>query len=255
MVDLSALDALAVLAAGIGAGTINAVVGSGSLITFPTLLAVGYDPLLANVSNNIGLVPGGLSAVIGYRRELRGQRRRVTRLAAASAAGGLTGSTLLLALPESVFDAVVPALVLAGVVLVATQPWISARLAARRGGAMPAEHGGVALLAGVYAAGVYGGYFGAGQGILLLALLGIMLSDALPRLNGVKNALAMVVNTVAAVVFVVSADIAWEVVGLVAAGSIVGGQLGAAFGRRLPPATLRAVVVLVGLTALAMLLA
>jgi uncharacterized membrane protein YfcA len=241
-----------VLAAGAGAGMINAVVGSGSLITFPTLLAVGYGPLLANVSNNVGLVPGGLSAVVGYRRELRGQRERLVRLGAASLAGGLTGSVLLLALPESVFDRVVPVLVLLGVVLVAVQPRVSARLAARRRDDAP-EHGGVILLAGVYLTGVYGGYFGAGQGILLLALLGILVPDDLQRLNGVKNALAMTVNAVAALVFVAVAHVAWEVVGLVAAGSVVGAQLGASFGRRLPPAVLRGIVVAVGLVAVARL--
>ncbi|MGE0796348.1 MAG: sulfite exporter TauE/SafE family protein, partial [Acidimicrobiia bacterium] len=196
----------------------------------------------------------GLSAVVGYRRELRGQRERVLRLGSASVAGGLTGSVLLLALPESVFDAVVPALVLLGVVLVAVQPRVTARLAARRGDGGP-DHGGPPLLAGVFLTGVYGGYFGAGQGIVLLALLGILVADDLQRLNGVKNALAMAVNAVAALVFVLVADVAWEVVGLVAVGSVVGAQLGAAFGRRLPPNVLRAVVVVVGLVAVARLLA
>ncbi len=245
--DLSPLGALAVLAAGMAAGTVNAVVGSGSLITFPTLLALGYPPLLANVSNNIGLVPGALSAVVGYRRELAGQRSRVLRLGSASLAGGLTGSILLLALPESVFDDVVPALVLLGVVLVVFQPRISARLAAR--GGTSGEHGGPLLLASVYLTGIYGGYFGAGQGVILLALLGILIADDLHRLNGVKNALAMTVNGVAALVFLAVADVAWEVVGLVAVGSVVGAQLGSTYGRRLPPDVLRAVIVVVGLIA------
>jgi hypothetical protein len=246
-VHLSLLGALAILAAGLGAGTINAVVGSGSLITFPTLLALGYPALLANVSNNIGLVPGGASAVFGYRRELEGQRERVLRLGWASVAGGLTGSILLLALPESVFERVVPALILLGVVLVALQPRISALLAARR--ADRPEHGGAVLLAGVYLTGVYGGYFGAGQGIILLALLGILISDDLQRLNAVKNVLALAVNGVAAVVFLLVADVAWEVVGLIAVSSVVGAQLGSTYGRRLPPSALRAIVVVVGLIA------
>jgi uncharacterized membrane protein YfcA len=250
-VHLSLLGALAVLAAGLAAGTINAVVGSGSLITFPTLLALGYPPLLANVSNNVGLVPGALSAVVGYRRELVGQRTRALRLGAASLAGGLTGAILLLALPESVFEDVVPALVLLGVVLVILQPRISARLAARGGHSR--EDGGVILQGCVFLTGVYGGYFGAGQGIILLALLGILIPDDLHRLNAVKNVLAMTVNGVAAVVFLAVADVAWEVVGLVAVGSVVGAQLGARYGRRLPPDGLRAVIVTVGLVAVARL--
>jgi uncharacterized membrane protein YfcA len=252
-VDLSPLGALAVVGAGMAAGTVNAVVGSGSLITFPTLIGLGYPALLANVSNNIGLVPGGASAVVGYRRELRGQRARVVRLASASLAGGLTGSILLLALPESVFDAVVPGLVLLGVVLVAVQPRVAAWLAARRGDDAH-DDGGAALLAGAFLTGVYGGYFGAGQGIILLALLGILLDDDLQRLNGVKNVLAMLVNGVAAIVFVVVADVAWDVVALIAVGSVVGGQLGAMFGRRLPPDVLRVLVIVVGLAAVVRLL-
>jgi uncharacterized membrane protein YfcA len=243
---VSPLEGVAVLVAGIGAGTVNAVVGSGSLLTFPTLLAVGYEPRVASVSNSIGLVPGGVSAVVGYRRELRGQGERLRRLATASACGGLTGAILLLALPESVFNGVVPVLVLFGVILVIVQPFLARRLEARRSSAP--EHGGALLWTGVFLTGIYGGYFAAAQGVILLGILGILLDDRLPVLNGVKNALVMTVNAVAAVVYVLIAEVAWEAVALIAIGAVIGGQVGAAFGRRLPPNVLRALIVVVGLT-------
>jgi uncharacterized membrane protein YfcA len=248
---VTAPEALAILAAGVAAGTINTVVGSGTLVTFPVLLAVGYAPVTANVSNTIGLVPGSLSGAIGYRRELAGQGRRAARLGAASVAGGIVGAAALLLLPESAFEAIVPAFIAAALVLIVFQPRLSARLARRpsRG-----RHGGPVLLAGVFGSGVYGGYFGAAQGILLLALLGTAWPDDLQRVNALKNVLAMLVNLVAGVVFVLVADVAWEAAGLLAAGAVAGGQLGARYGRRLPPAALRAVIVVVGLAAIAVLL-
>ena len=235
--------ALAIFAAGLGAGTVNAIVGSGSLITFPTLLALGYPPVLANVSNNIGLVPGSASAVVAYRRELDGQGSRLVRLGTASVTGGITGAVLLLALPSSVFKAAIPALVLVAAVLMAVQPRVSAWLAARGDRRV---HGGTPLLIGVFLTGIYGGYFGAAQGVILISLLAIFIDDDLQRLNGTKNVLAMVVNGVAALTFVLFSTVSWSVVGLIAAGSIVGGQLGGHYGRRLPVGLLRACIVVVG---------
>jgi uncharacterized protein len=250
---VSPFDAVAIAAAGLAAGTINAVVGSGSLITFPTLLAVGYRPVVANVSNNVGLVPGSLSGVVGYRRELRGQRARVNRLAWSSAAGGLTGAILLLVLPGRVFRDVVPVLILLGCGLVVVQPRLSRWLSGRRDGRE--ESISPALVACVFATGVYGGYFGAAQSVILIALLAIFLDDQLQRLNAAKNVLVMVVNGVAAAVFVVAAPVAWQAAGLIAAGSVVGGQIGAGVGRRLPAPLLRGVIVVVGLVAAVKLLA
>ncbi len=241
----------AVLLAGLAAGTINTVVGSGTLITFPTLLALGVPPVTANVSNNIGLMPGSVSGAIGYRRELAGQRPRLLRLGPASLLGGALGAVLLLVLPDGAFKAVVPALILLGVVLVAFQPAISKRVAARaeaRGG-MP-EHGTLWLWAAVFAAGVYGGYFGAAQGVLLMAILGVGLQETMQRNNATKNVLAALVNGLAAVVFIAVADVDWKIVGLIGVGSVIGGQLGATVGRRLPPTVLRVVIVIVGVTAL-----
>jgi uncharacterized protein len=260
------LQALAIFAAGLAAGTINTVVGSGTLITFPTLLAFGYPPVLANVSNNVGLVPGVASGVVGYRAELAGQRRRVIRLGTASVSGGLLGAILLLVLPAAAFHAIVPALIGVALVLVVFQPrlarWVAARQRTRAGGdPSPAapdtslQVGGPVLWLLVFAAGVYGGYFGAAQGVLLIGLMGVAFTDSMQRVNAVKNVLAGLVNGVAAVVFVIATHIAWGAAGLIAAGSIIGGQLGAGIGRKLPPWGLRVVIVCVGVAALARLLA
>jgi uncharacterized membrane protein YfcA len=253
---MTALEALLVLVAGVWAGAINTLVGSGSLVTFPVLLAVGYSPLTANVSNNLGVVPGSVSGAYGYRRELRGQRGRLLRFAPIAALGGVAGAVLLLALPASAFEAIVPVFVALGVLLVIVQPRVNRRLARRR--AMEADaretHGGVPALAATGLTGVYGGYFGAAQGILLLAILGIAIDDELQRVNALKVVLAGLVNFVAAIVFVLAAHIAWGAVALIAIGSALGGQLGARVGRRLPAPALRAVIVVVGLAAIAKLL-
>jgi hypothetical protein len=246
--DLAEL--IAILAAGVAAGAINASVGSGTLITFPVLIALGYPALVANVSNNVGLVPGALAGAVGYRRELRGQGGRMLRLGAFSVAGGLTGAILLLTLPASAFDAVVPALIAIALLLVVFQPRINRALAHRR----PATEHSPALRGLIGATGVYGGYFGAAQGILLIAILGVTLRDELQRLNGLKNVLAGLVNLTAGVVFVVAADIDWAVAGLIAVGSTVGGFLGARYGRRLSPAVLRCLIVILGTVAIVRLL-
>ncbi len=231
--------------AGVGAGAVNAVIGSGSLITFPTLLAVGYSPVVANVSNNIGVVPGSVFGSIGFRRELQGQGSRVRTLAIASGLGGLTGAILLLTLPSEVFDAVVPILVLMACALMAAQPRLSAWVASRRPDG--ARDVGPAPLAIGYLAGIYGGYFGAAQGVILLAMLAVFVPDDLTRSNALKNVLAGTVNAVAAVVFIFFAEVAWEAVALVAVGAAVGGTLGAQVGRRVPAPVLRALVIVIGL--------
>ena len=241
---------VAVLFAGLAAGAINTVVGSGTLITFPTLIAFGVPPVTANVSNTIGLVPGVASGTIGYRRELKGQRARAIRLGSASVLGGIAGAVLLLSLPEGAFSAIVPALIMVGLLLVVLQPRISAWVSLRHEGAR-GEFGPWWVWPAVFGTGVYGGYFGAAQGVILMGVLGIGIADGLQRLNGLKNVLAGLVNGVAGVIFVVVADVDWTVVALIAAGSIVGGQLGATVGRRLSPFVLRVVIVIVGLVALA----
>ena len=240
-------EIVAILAAAIGAGAINAVVGSGSLITFPTLLAFGFAPVVANVSNNVGLVPGNVSGAFGYREELTGQRGRLVRLGIASGAGSIAGAAALLALPPGVFKVVVPALIIAACALVVLQPRLSAWVAAH--GKERAEHGGPILFTGVFLAAVYGGYFGAAQGVLLIGLLGIFLNESLQRVNAGKNVLVTIVNGAAAAVFLIFAHLNWLVVLLIAAGSSAGGLIGARVGRRLSPLVLRIIIVVIGLIA------
>jgi uncharacterized membrane protein YfcA len=246
---MSPLHALAIFAAGIAAGTINTVVGSGTLITFPTLIAFGYPPVTANVSNTIGLVPGSVSGAVGYRRELSGQRNRAIPLLIASTLGAVVGAVGLLVLPASAFKRVVPVFIGIALVLIVTQPYLTRKLGNRRRAAD--QTAGPAAAAGVFGSGIYGGYFGAAQGILLLAILGLTVDDELQRLNALKVVLAGLVNFVAGVIFVFAAPhIAWDAAGLIAAGSILGGVIGARGGRRLPPAALRAVIVVVGVLAI-----
>ncbi|MDX3697454.1 sulfite exporter TauE/SafE family protein [Streptomyces europaeiscabiei] len=239
-------QAVAITAAGIVAGALNAVVGSGTLVSFPTLLAFGYPPVLANVSNNLGLIPGVVSAAYGYRRELKGQQRRLVRLGLASATGGLMGALLLLTLPADAFEAAVPLLILTACALILLQPGLQRRL---RESPIGHKNGGPAIWLGVAATGIYGGYFGGAQGVLLVGLLGSFLPDSLQRINAAKNVLAAIVNGVAALVFLAATDIDWTVAALIATGSTLGGLLGARLGRALPPAALRAAILTIGITA------
>ncbi len=246
-------EVVAIALAGLAAGAINTVVGSGTLITFPVLLAFGYPPVTANVSNTIGLVPGSLSGAVGYRRELAGQRRRVLRLGTAAVLGGATGAVLLLVLPASAFKAIVPVFIAIALVLVVIQPRLNRALAERQ--IDRRREGGLLTLILVYATGVYGGYFGAAQGILLLGILGVALPQDLQRTNALKNVLAGLVNAVAGVYFAFAAHVEWGPAAIIAGASIVGGQLGAHYGRRLHPAALRGVIVVVGVSAIVRLLA
>lgn len=247
------LETVAILAAGFWAGTINVVVGSGTLVTFPTLLLLGYPPVVANVSNNIGLVGGGLTGSFGYRRELVGQGPLLRRLLPASLAGGVAGAVLLLVLPSSAFRAIVPVLIVVGLVMVVAGPAVQRRAARRRGGhdvtMTPART--AALAVGIGLLGVYGGYFGAAQGILVMGLMTVMTSIPLQSVVGVKNVLTTVVNAVAAVTFMLVAwdRIDWHVVLLVAVGATLGGLVGARIGRRLPAPVLRTLIVVVGTVA------
>jgi uncharacterized protein len=249
------VEGLAIFAAGVAAGGINAVVGSGSLITFPVLVALGFPPVVANVSNNIGLVPGNAAGTYGYRRELKGQWHRFARLIPAAVTGALIGAILLLTVPQA-FGVVVPVLIVLACTLVLLQPRINARLARRTEpkGDSALVHGGLVLWFGVVGSAVYGGYFGAAQGVIMMGLLAIFYDQDLQRSNGVKNLLTMFINGAAALVFIVAAHPDWLIVVLIAVGSTVGGTLGASVGRRLPPVVLRVIIVIVGVVAIVKLL-
>jgi uncharacterized membrane protein YfcA len=240
---VSPFEAIVIIAAGFAAGTINTIVGSGSLITFPTLLFFGFPPIVANVSNTVGLVPGAISGVVGYRRELPPMDRGFAALVVVAIVGGLTGALLLLALPSTTFEVVVPFLILLASCLMAIQPYLSKTLASRRS---DGRTHGLVMVALIYLTAIYGGYFGAAQGVLFISLLSIFQPGNLQRSNAVKNVLALCTNGVAAIVFILIAHVDWAAALLIAIGSIAGGQVGAIVGRRMRPGLLRWVVVGVG---------
>jgi uncharacterized membrane protein YfcA len=239
--------------AGLAAGAINSVVGSGTLLTFPVLLGFGYSPVTANVANMLGFAPGSVSGAWGYRTALAGQRARAIRLGATAVLGGVTGAVLLLVLPASTFAAIVPGFIALALVLTALQPRSNSWLQKRDVGSGRGRR--VLTLVAVYATAVYGGYFGAGQGILLLAILGVMLAHDLQRTNALKNVLTGSVNGVARVFFMLAAHVEWRPAAIIAIASIVGAQLGARYGQRLKPTTLRAIVLAVGILAIVALVA
>lgn len=248
--DLSTLDHLVVIAAGFGAGVVAASVGVASLVSFPVLVALGLPPVTANASNTVGLVPGGLSGSFGYRHELRQHPRVTATVILTSSVGAVAGAVLLLALSPDVFEALVPWLILFACLLVGFQPTIARRLRERRSEAqvdrlLPSTPTTVAL----GAAGVYGGYFGAGQGVMVVAVLGLGLDIDLKVVNGLKTVACFAANVVATVVFVVAADLDWAVIGLLGLGSVVGGYVGSRIGRSLPDVAFRALVVVGGSTA------
>jgi uncharacterized membrane protein YfcA len=252
---VSALEALVVLAAGLGAGILASTVGVASLLSFPTLVALGLPPVTANVTNTLGLIPGGLSGVVGYREEVREAPRVAAIILGVCALGAVGGAALLLGLPPGVFEAVVPWLILFTCLLVGAQPRIAAWLR-KRAGEDHAERLHLNPLTTVFATltGVYGGYFGAGAGVMMVAVLGLGTDLPLRVVNGLKTLSLLAGNVMAGLVFVVVADPRWDVAALLAAGSLVGGYVGARIGRRLPDAVFRWAVVAAGITAAVLML-
>jgi uncharacterized membrane protein YfcA len=239
-------EAAIIALAGLWAGLINTVVGSGTLVTFPVLVALGYPPVTATTSNAIGLISGSVTGAVGYRSELAGHGHRVARYAVASMLGAVGGTVLLLSLPADAFETIAPILVGISVILVLVQPALSRRLGDRVAVDRKASP---LLYVLIFLVGIYGGYFTAAQGIMLVGVMGLLLTDPLQRLNAFKNALTAVVNLVAGLVYAFVAPVSWPVVGVLAASSIVGGVLGARIGRRLSPAVLRGVIVVIGVIA------
>ncbi|TQJ40925.1 hypothetical protein FBY33_3020 [Arthrobacter sp. SLBN-112] len=253
-------SSIIVFIAGLWAGTINAVVGSGTLVTFPVLIALGVAPVVASMSNAMGLVAGTAAGAFGYRRELAGRGRQVLRLLPASVLGGVSGAWLLLHLPEKVFHYVAPVLLVLALLMVVFQPklqdWVRNREANPEHAVRDKRHG-ILLVVLVYLAGVYGGYFVAAQGILLVGILGVFLTGTIQNANAMKNILVLGVNMVAAISYLLFAfdRINWLVVLLIAVSSTIGGILGSKVGRKLSPRVLRAVIFSLGIVALAVMIA
>ena len=236
-------DVLLVGGAGVLAGAVNAVAGGGTLLSFPALLAVGVPPVTANITSSVGLLTGYAGGSVAYRRELEGQRGRLRALLPGALAGGIAGAVLLLLTPQATFRAIVPYLVLLSCALLAAQPRLAHALAAHRHGSADVHW---AARAGVAVGAVYGSYFGAGLGVLLLAVLGILVADDLQRLNALKGVLSLVINVVGVVVFLVSAQVSWGYAVLLGVTAYLGGTLGVSIARRLPPALMRAAVIALG---------
>ena len=232
------------LAAGLVSGAVNAVAGGGSLLVFPALLAVGFPPLAANVTNSVAQWPGYVGVVAGARHELPGQRRRLVATSSVAVFGSVLGCVLLLVLPGSVFDAVVPVLVLLASALLGLQPWLKRWIAAPEAGRPDRRP---VLLPAIFLAAVYGGYFGGALGVILIATLSLCIGDALRRVNALKGLLSLVIATVTVVVFAIGAPVDWLAVAVLAPTTLVGGFVGAKLAQRLPEPVLRWAVVLLGL--------
>lgn len=252
---MSGFEIAAIIVAGVWAGAINTVVGSGTLVTFPTLLFFGYPPVSANISNSLGLVAGGISGAWGYRREIRPLRHLLVKLAPASFVGAVVGALLLLVLPESAFEAIVPVLIALALLLVVFGPRLNAWATRHHADEMTRPRF-IVLIVGILLAGMYGGYFGAAQGVLLIGMMSVLLPNGLQEINGAKNVLGLIVNFTAAMVFLVvdPSQINWVIVGLIAVGAFLGGLLGARIGRSMPPWLLRATIVVIGVVAIVVLL-
>jgi len=241
------VNLLLLAGAGVLAGGVNAAIGSGTLLTYPLLLAAGLPPVVANGTNSLGIAPGNAFGAWAYRRELAGRGRQVAGMAVLVGAGALIGAVLVLALPSTVFEKVVPWLIVAACVLVVVQPRLVRSLRAR--GIDPASLPRRALVPVLFAVGIYAGYFGAAQGIILIAALGALYDPDLQSTNAAKNVLQGVSNTAAAVAFVVAGAVSWPAAIAIGAGAAVGGAIGAPFARRLPDPVLRGIIVAVGLVA------
>jgi uncharacterized membrane protein YfcA len=246
---MDAADAVLLAAAGVVTGAINAVAGGGSLVSFPALLATGLSPLSANVTNLVATLPGYLSAAATSRAELEGQRGRVRLLALSAGTGAIVGTTLLLVGPEDTFKTLAPWLVLVACALLAAQPFVSRWVARVTHHTAPAR-----LVVGVGVASIYGGYFGAGLGIVLLAALGLTLEEPLQRLNAIKQVLSLTVAVVSAIAVALFGPVSWLGVALVGAGTLAGGRVGVGVARRLPDEVLRGLVIALGVTVAVVLL-
>ena len=243
---MSIFQYLLVSLAALAAGMINALAGGGTLLTFPTLVALGIPPVAANVTNTVALCPGFIGGTLAQARDLKGQARRLWMIIPAGVIGGLIGGFLLLHTAEKIFRTLIPFLILGASLLLAVQEPLRAWLVRRSAQNMsaPTPEGWAALPIGL--AAIYGGYFGAGLSVIVLAVLGLVIEDSLTRLNAIKQALGLSINTAAAIFFVFSGQVVWAVAAVMAVGALLGGSLGGRLAGRVRPATLRWIIVSIG---------
>jgi uncharacterized membrane protein YfcA len=245
VVNLTGGQMLLLILAGLGAGMVNGAAGGGTLVSFPALLAVGYPAITANVTSTVGIWPGYLGGTAGFRREINEQRGRLRSLVGTVVAGAVVGGVLLLSTPSGAFTRLAPYLLLFSCLLFAAQPPLSKRLRSR-----PDHHPGrsqqIGMHCGAFAAAAYGAYFGAGLGVVLLAVLGLCMDETLNRINGLRSVLAFIVNTVAVLIFALRADVVWGAAALMAGSSLIGGYVGARIARRIPPVVLRVIILVLG---------
>ncbi|MCB0076144.1 MAG: sulfite exporter TauE/SafE family protein [Anaerolineales bacterium] len=244
---LTPLDYTLIALAALLAGVVNALAGGGTLISFPALLALGVPPVVANITNTVALLPGYVGGMIGQAADLRGQGKRLLWFLPSSLIGGLIGALLLLTTDEALFEALVPWLILVATALLAVQAplrrWMRQRAGKAAGAALPLP----LAVAGIVLAAIYGGYFGAGLSVIVLAVLGLLLDESLTRLNALKQGISFAVNSSAALYFLFSGHVLWTVAAIMAVGALLGGALGGRIAGRIPPDRLRAIVVGVGL--------
>jgi uncharacterized membrane protein YfcA len=247
-VSLSGVELGLLALAAVGGGAVNALAGGGTLITFPALTALGVPALRANVTNTVALTPGYLGGAYAQRGDLRGQRSRVVATALPALAGGTVGGLLLLKTGTALFDALVPWLILLATALLAAEPWLKRHVVERlqrQPAGRQANLTGVSVTA--FAGAVYGGYFGAGLGIVMLALFSFVLPDSLTRVNALKQTLSLLANGAAAVLFAATGRVVWPAAAVMAIGALLGGSLGGRFAGRVRAGVLRRVVVALGL--------
>jgi len=252
LMTLNASHVVLLILAGLGAGIFNGVAGGGSLISFPILLGLGYPALTANITNTVGIWPGYLGGAAGFRAEIADQQRRLVRLTPIALAGGVIGAVLLLTTSSALFTRLAPYLILGAAALFAIQPLVRRALGGEEG---QLGTNRPTLIAGTFLAAIYGGYFGAGMGVMLLAVFGFALPDSLARSSGLRSVLSIVINGVAAAVFLIHRGLAWQAVGWLALGSLVGGWIGAKVALAIPAWALRAVVIVIGVGTAVKLLA
>jgi uncharacterized protein len=246
---MSLFNEILIFLAALAAGFINAIAGGGTLVSFPVLLALGISPVVANVTNTVALVPGTMGGMWSQRKDFKSQYKRLLKLLPVAIIGGVAGGLLILNTSEDAFKSIIPYLILLATILLAAQVKIKNWVVARIGQAHTEHHNPVIMLSLVFAAAVYGGYFGAGLGVILMATLGLVTDETMTRLNFLKQALGFAINLAAAIYFAFSGKVDWMIALVMIFGSLLGGLIGGKLAGKIKPEVLRWIVVSAGLIA------